>query len=338
MSIGGDDPTTLMCASCGNSTSPNDQFCRQCGAGLNTSQEITLPRPAAPASGDPTTAAPDVVVTLGPSTPPSGTVLRSDAAPPGPDPAPSPPSGSRRPVIIAAAAGAVLLVLVLVVVLALTLGSGPDEQSVTGPALVAGEPVTVSLEGDTAAARVHQMRMSRGDTATVFVTSARRFAPTVAVAGPSGEPVATEVIALGSKGAAATFTATEDGPQSVAISNFSDAQRDYQVERRNVRFRTPEELAVGDCVSRYGDETWAHVSGFTVRSCDRAHEGQVFEQVPGFGDEESDAQTQCDIARNQRVHLPGYVEWRAYWGDDLTCIVVADNGTGTLDRTLVTPD
>ena len=352
MSSGGDD-TIRVCSSCASPVQPSDQFCRSCGSAIGADTGATTPWPAGGAIGD---TDPDLDIRLGPSGGPAGPPPGPSGPPPGPSgpppgprgPAPAAPATSpaganptagpgpwwQRPVVwIAAGAAALVLLIVLAAVL---LASGGGSGTAEAPALVQGEPTTVALEGNTGATRVHRARFDRGTTATVFVTGDQRFAPTVEIETADGEPVASESIAMGNKGTATTFTTTASGPHTIAISNFADDQPSYDVELRNVRFVTPQQLAVGDCVSRFHDEAWTRVSGFMIRSCDRAHDGQVFEQVPGFGDRESEAQNQCDIARNQRIRLPGYVHWRSFWGDDLTCIVVRGNGSGTLDESLVT--
>lgn len=340
MSGTGDEATVRVCSSCSSPVRPDDQFCRSCGAALDAEGGATAP--FSPAGGD---TSPDVEIALGPpgSRPtlpglPTGSPKASGPYPDTSakaDGATGPPLWKRREAQLIAGGAAVVLLLVLTAIVAFGGDSGGG--TTAAPALVNGEPITVDLEGNTADARVHKVRLERGDTVTVFVTGDRRFEPVVEVASPNGDPVSSQSIAVGNNGSATAITASATGQHEVSISNFGDDQTSYEVEERNTTFTAPQNLAVGDCVTRFAGETWARVSGFMIRPCDRSHDGQVFEQVPDFGDNESEAQAQCDTARNQRIRLPGYVQWKAYWGDDLTCIVVRGDGSQQLTRSIVTP-
>lgn len=352
MSTSGDDGSTRFCPGCGRPRSVDDLFCRTCGRSLGADTApnpvvapITAPGiPATPPAGAPTGPPPGPAVAP-PSGPPPGPYAAPHVAgppyvgaPPG-GTAPAPPhrKGNGALIAVLAAAGAAVLLVAIVTTLALRSRSDGDgsEDVVAEAALVAGAPVTVQLGDDTESVREHHVQVDQGASATVFVTAGRRFVPEVGVVAPNGDAVAVDLVALGNKGAAATFTATQSGQQSIRVGGFGEGQASYEADFRKVRFRTPEQLQVGDCVSRFDDETWARVSGFMLRPCDRPHDGQVFEQQANFGNDEGAAQEQCDAARNERIQIPGLVNWRAYWGPDLTCVVVRGNGSGTLDRSIV---
>lgn len=326
--MSGSDPTVQLCTSCGSAIQPDDQFCRSCGAPLGAAG-------SARAAGETES---DLDISVGvPGILPG---LPTDDAEPlqlekaG---AAEDPPWWRRSLILLVGCGAAMLVLLIIVAAAVFSADGDGGATTEAADLASGRSVAVALDGETGDARAHQARLSRGSSATVFVTGDPNFDPDIRVESPEGDEVDVEVIRLRNNGNAATFTASETGKYTVEVSNFLDDQESYDAELRKVRFATPEQLAVGDCVTRIENEEWARVSGFMIRPCDRAHDGQVFEQVPDFTDSDSEAQAQCDIARNQRIRLPGYVRWRAYYGDDLTCIVVRGNGSQTLNRSIVTP-
>ena len=211
----------------------------------------------------------------------------------------------------------------------------PTATTVPADELTDGRPLTVPLAASPEAARVHPVRLSNDELATIFVTGPEPFAPDLVVTGPDGAPLSAGVVALGDRGASISFQASDPGSHSVRVSGFSAAQPDYSIElREDTVFTTPEDLAVGDCVDRWGNEAWAEVSGFVLVGCDQDHEGQVFEQVSGFGGSRRAADERCDEARGERIALPGTVTWWSYWGDDLTCILVGQRGAA-LDRSLV---
>lgn len=332
VSTSGSDPTVQLCTSCGSAIQPSDQFCRSCGAPLGAAGSARSPH---------TDADDELGISLGspgalpeippdPSGPTEPLTLETEG------PVVDRPWWRRQVVLIAACGAAVVLFVVIVAVAVVSSGEGGGGTT-EGPDLASGRSVAVALDGNTDDARTHEARLNRGNSATVFVTGDANFEPVISVTTPEGDDVEVDLIRLANNGTAATFTATESGKYLVEVSGFLDDQESYDAELRKVRFATPEQLAVGDCVTRIDDEEWAHVSGFMIRPCDRSHDGQVFEQVPDFTDNDSEAQTQCDVARNQRIRLPGYVHWRAYYGDDLTCIVVRGNGSQSLNRSLVTP-
>lgn len=332
MSTSGSDPTVQLCTSCGSAIQPTDQFCRSCGAPLGAAGTARVPD----GNGDDelgiSLAAPGSL----PHLPADPTEASEPLTLEQEGPAAEQPWW-RRPVVLLAACGAAAVLLVIIVAVAVVSSGGGGGGTTEGPDLANGRSVAVALDGNTDDARTHEARLTRGNSATVFVTGDPSFDPTVSVTSPEGDDVDIDLIRLANNGNAATFTATESGKYRVEVAGFLDDQESYDVEFRKARFVTPEQLAVGDCVTRIGDEEWARVSGFMIRPCDRAHDGQVFEQVPDFTDNDSEAQTQCDVARNQRIRLPGYVHWRAYYGDDLTCIVVRGNGSQSLNRSMVTP-
>ncbi|MCB1006835.1 MAG: zinc-ribbon domain-containing protein [Acidimicrobiales bacterium] len=336
MSTSGSDATVQVCTSCGSAIQPTDQFCRSCGAPLGAAGSARAADAGASGSNDD-----DLTITMG--APGSLPGLDAETTSPAGEPVILEKAGDgdaspwwRRSVVLLAACGAAALILVLVVAAAVLSSEGGGSTQ-EGPDLASGRSVAVSLDGDPSDTMTHEVRLNRGSSATVFVTGDPSFEPTLSVVDPDGEAVDAQLIRLQNNGTAATFSPSKSGKYSVEVSNFLDDQEVYDVELRKSRFATPEELAVGDCVSRVGNEEWARVSGFMIRPCDRAHDGQVFEQIPGFTDNDSEAQNQCDVARNQRIRLPGYVHWRAYYGEDLTCIVVRGNGSGTLERSIVTP-
>ena len=202
-------------------------------------------------------------------------------------------------------------------------------------ALSGSEPSTVRLPGDRDAARVHLPRLDRNQTATLFVEANDRFVPRIDVTGPDGEAVDIAPLALGSRGAAVTFRSGAAGRYTISVSSFEPDQRSYDVAlRRDTRFVAPEDLAVGDCASRVGEETWGSVSGFLVVGCGQPHDGQVFEVVQDFGRGEGAAHDRCDEARSQRIRLGGYINWWAYWGSTLTCVARAP-GNADLRRSIV---
>lgn len=211
----------------------------------------------------------------------------------------------------------------------------PTESTVVAPPLAAGAPATVPIEADTNdSPRVHPMTMTGGQTGTIVVTSDQRFTPQVALLTPEGTEVPMQGLALGRRGAAVAVSAPSAGEYSLLISGFSSVQTAYTVEfHADEAFLTPAQLAVGDCVNRLEGEDWRSVSGFFVIGCDQPHEGQVFEQVAGATESGQAAQERCDVARNEHILLPGFVNWFAYWGGDLTCILTSGTGaplTGSL--------
>ena len=340
MSSTGDEATVRVCSSCNSPIRPEDQFCRSCGAALDAEGGATAPLGRARTDSDikvalgPTGSRPSPTLPGLPTSSPKGSEPYPDAETKSDGTTNQPPWKRRGVQLIA---GGVAVVLLLAAAATMFLGGDSGCGTTAAPALVSGDRIPVALDGNRADPRVHKVRLERGDTVTVFVPADRRFEPVVEVASPNGDPVSSHSIALGNNGSATAITASDTGQHEVSISNFGDEQTSYEVEQRNTTFTAPQQLAVGDCVSRFEGETWDRVSGFMIRPCDRAHDGQVFEQVPDFGDNESEAQAQCDVARNQRIRLPGYVQWRAYWGDDLTCIVVRGNGSQHLTRSIVTP-
>jgi uncharacterized OB-fold protein len=331
MSQGG-NPTERRCATCGQVLHGTDHFCPHCGATVGAvAAEPTQVQPT------PTTVPP----------PPPGGQPPPPAGPPPGTPPPTTPTGtdwrSAAPWI---ALGVVVLVTVIGIVVLLVSRSDdggtadPDTVAATGdtvpaPALTGGAPVTVTLTDDPGATRVHPVTLAAGEQATVFVTSGQPFAPNLAVNGPDGRPLAADAVALADRGGAVSIEATASGDHELLVSAFAEGQTDYTAQLEpDTQFLTPEDVPLRSCVDRWGDERWSDPSGFLVVNCDLPHEGQVFEQVSGFGGGRQAADERCDEARGERIALPGPVRWWSYWGDDLTCVVVGDEGT-MLDRSVV---
>jgi len=208
--------------------------------------------------------------------------------------------------------------------------------TVPAPALAAGAPATVTLEADSADdPRVHPLSMGAGQTGTVVVEGQGAFTPVVALLDPNGDEVAAQGVITGPRGAAVNVTAAEGGEYALLVSGFTEGLSGYTVTfRPDETFSTPSQLAVGDCVDRLEGEQWTGVSGFFLADCGQPHEGQVFEQAPGNTASGQAAHEQCDVARGQRILLPGYVAWYAYWGEGLTCVVVNRTG-GALTSSIV---
>ncbi len=202
--------------------------------------------------------------------------------------------------------------------------------------LTPGSPVQVSVDTDTRdEPRIHPLALSAGDTGTVVVSANQPFNAVVALVDPDGAEVATQGVALGRRGAAVAVNASTTGDHEIVVSGFPPSLTGYTVEYRpDETFVTPAQTAIGDCVNRLEGEEWRNANGFFVVSCDQPHEGQVFEQLPGVTDSGQAAHTRCDTARNNRVLVPGFVAWQAYWGAGLTCVLQGANG-GLLTGSLV---
>lgn len=315
MSEGGaQDVTGRQCSRCGHPVDVDDHFCANCGA-------LVGPGPTSP------TAEPPVAPSM-----PAG-------QPPPPAPATPTAGPARRPWAPWVLAGLVLVAgaAVIVVLLVRDTGGGDSTpEAVEAPALIEGQPLPVTIDADPDAPRAHPVTLTGGDEATVFVTTGEPFTLTVGVRDPAGNPVLVEATALGNRGVAASFSTAASGEHTVEVDGFSATQPGYTAEVQvGARFTRPEDVPVSGCVDRWGEEPWSQLSGFLVVECDGPHEGQVFLQADDFGGQEQAAQRRCRAARRDRVRVPGYVSWVAYWGEDLTCVLVGRQDT-TLDRSLVT--
>jgi hypothetical protein len=235
--------------------------------------------------------------------------------------------------------GVVLLAAIAVATVLLVRDSGRGEdagtETMTEAALSAEEPVVVTIDTEPDALRLHPVAMTGGQEATVFVTADEPFAPGLAVLDPAGVPVPMETTALGERGASVSFAADESGEHTLYVDGFSAGPAGYTAEMRvGSSFTTPGDVPVGECVDRWDDQEWQSVDGFLVVPCDQPHEGQVFEQISDLDQALEAAQDQCRQARIDRIELPGYVNWITYSGDDLTCILVGQDGS-LLDRSAV---
>ncbi|MCB9373538.1 MAG: hypothetical protein H6518_12295 [Microthrixaceae bacterium] len=211
----------------------------------------------------------------------------------------------------------------------------PTSATVDAPALTAAAPVSVTLDASTIdRPREHPLTLRANQTGTVVVTSGQTFEPTVALVGPNGSEVPTDGVALTGGGAVVNVQARGAGDYALLVSGFASGQGGYDVEFRPADpFVTPSQVAVGDCVEPLEGESMESASGFFVVDCAGAHRGQVFERAAGATDTDQAAQERCDAARNQRVPLGGRVNWFAYWGDGLTCVLISGSGdplTGSL--------
>ncbi len=339
--------TGHFCTHCGAPIDPTAAFCGHCAAPTGVSPEATVPTapipvpPAGPPPGPtgpppgPGWGSPDAV------TPPAG--MPYVVPPPVPAEAPAPPSSGRSAmtgVLIGLGAFAVVLVIGLVVFLAVNGGSDentsdtvppqtvPTSATVEGPALAASTPVSVTLDPATLdQPREHPFTLRANQAGTVVVTSGQAFEPTVALVGPNGSEVPTEGVALADGGAAVRINARGAGEYTLLVSGFSSGQSGYDLEfHPRDPFFTPSEVEVGDCVEPLAGESMDSPSGFFVVDCAGAHRGQVFERIPGASDTDQAAQERCDAARNERIPLAGRVNWFAYWGDGLTCVVISGGG------------
>ncbi len=209
--------------------------------------------------------------------------------------------------------------------------------TVVAPALAGGVPATVPIEGDTGDdPRIHPLSLSSGQTGTVVIDADGAFTPVVALLDPDGNELPSQGVTTGPRGAAVGITASDGGEHSLLVSGFTGSMNRYTITfQPDQTFVIPSQLAVGDCVDRLEGERWNAVSGFFVADCAQPHEGQIFEQAPGNTASGQPAQEQCHLARTQRVPIPGYVAWYAYWGDGLTCVVVNRTG-GLLTDSVVT--
>lgn len=353
-------PTGHFCTHCGAALDPAAAFCGHCAAPTGATPD---------ASGQAPPTAPTPIPPMGPTGPPPGPTgpphgpgwVSPDAntppagmpyvapPPPGPVPAGSPAPAGRGAltgVLIGVGALAVLVIGILVYV-AVNSGSDgetadtvppqtvPTSATVGAPALSSSAPVSVTLDPSTIdRPREHPLTLTANQAGTVVVTSDQAFEPTVALVGPNGSEVPTEGVALADGGAAVTIHARGAGEYALLVSGFSSGQAGYDVEfRPSDTFVTPSQLAVGDCVEPLAGEEMESVSGFFVVDCAGAHRGQVFERASGASDTGQAAQERCDTARNQRVPLGGRVNWFAYWGDGLTCVLISGSGdplTGSL--------
>lgn len=333
------------CTHCGEPLDPTAAFCGHCATPTGVSRDAaapTVPNPvAAPPAGPPP----------GPSgpppgpgrvsaeslTPPAGTPYVSP--PPGPAPvAAAPPTGrsATTGVLIGLGVFAVVLLIGLGVFVVVRQGSDdetadtvppqtiPVSATVDAPALSGGRAVTVTLDPSTIdRPREHPLTLRANQTGTVTVTDGG-FEPVVALVGPNGSEVPTEGVALTDGGAAVTVQSRGAGEYSLLVSGFSSGQSGYDVAfRGGDPFVTPADVEVGDCVDVLSGEQIESVSGFFVVDCAGPHRGQVFERIAGATETGQAAQERCDAARNQRIPLGGRVNWVAYWGDGLTCVVVA---------------
>lgn len=201
----------------------------------------------------------------------------------------------------------------------------PVSATVDAPALSGGRPVSVTLDPSTLdRPREHPLTLRANQTGTVVVTADAGFEPIVALVSPNESEVPTEGVALTGGGAAVTVQARGAGEYALLVSGFSSGQSGYDVEfRGGDPFVTPADVEVGDCVDALSGEQIESVSGFFVVDCAGPHRGQVFERIPGATESGQAAQERCDTARNERIPLAGRVNWVAYWGDGLTCVVVA---------------
>lgn len=334
-----------FCTHCGEPLDPTAAFCGHCATPTGVSPDAavpTVPNPVAPPSGPPS----------GPTGPPPGPgrVSPDAIAPPAGMPYVSPPAGpptavaaspaTRRGattgVLIGLGVFAVVLLIGAVVFVAVNRGSDdetadtvppqtiPVSATVDAPALSGGRPVSVTLDPSTLdRPREHPLTLRANQTGTVTVTDGG-FEPVVALVGPNGSEVPTEGVALNDGGAAVTVQARGAGEYSLLVSGFSSGQSGYDVEfRGGDPFVTPADVEVGDCVDALSGEQIESVSGFFVVDCAGPHRGQVFERIPGATESGQAAQERCDAARNERIPLAGRVNWVAYWGDGLTCVVVA---------------
>jgi len=233
-----------------------------------------------------------------------------------------------------------VLVVALLVYLLTSQGSGDDATNATtppataptatttvAPPLGANAPATVAIESGTSQSpRVHPLTLAAGQTGTVVVRANEPFTPVIQLFSADDAAVPLSGTSLGRRGAAVAVSAPAAGEYSLVVSGFSDRQQGYTIEfHPDEAFLAPEQLGLGDCVNRLDGEDWRSVSGFFVTSCDQPHEGQVFEQAAG-GLSGQAAQDRCGEARHQRILIPGFVSWFAYWGADLTCVARGANG------------
>lgn len=294
----------MFCPSCGTPTGRVSSTARQV---------VTLP----PAPG----AAPLPRLDLGSSVPPN----------------PARRSGKGwRTLALGSAALTVVSAICLVVLLGGDDQAAPPLVTVAAPSLAASEPTDVDLgEADIDTAQVHEVSLRSGERGTVFVTAEEEFAPRLVVLEPGGSPIGADPIALGERGAALTFTASERGDYEVTVSAFEPGQGGYTVEFvPDVRFVSPGSIRVGGCVDRREGERWETVNGFILVACSQTHDGQVFAQIEGFDGNARDAHDACDEARSAQIPVAGYIDWQAYWGDGLTCVLRSRNASG-IQGTLV---
>lgn len=346
--------TGAFCTQCGAAIPPNAVFCGSCGnpTGRSAGAEASAPPPTVPNPVAPPPTTPPSGPPPGPTgpptgsgwsgpnaiTPPAGTPYVTPPSAPIAGPPPAAASTSRGPlpgVLIGVGVVVVVLIIGIIVVMAVNGGSDdnadttsetvPTSATVDAPALTPSAPVSVTLDPSTLdEPRVHPLTLRANQAGTVVVTSGQTFEPTVALVAPNGSEVPTEGVALADGGAAVTVQARGAGDYELLVSGFSPGQTSYDVAfRRRDVFVTPSQVSVGDCVDPLDTEQMESVSGFFVVGCAGAHRGQVFLRDAGATDTGQAAQERCDAARNQRVPLAGRVNWFAYWGDGLTCVVVS---------------
>jgi len=204
--------------------------------------------------------------------------------------------------------------------------SAPEEAEATSEdaeIIVPETPVRVAIDdGTEELERVHPLELQRRSSGTIVVTSTDAFDPQIALVNADGDEVPLEGVAVGDHGGAVALRAPRAGSYELVVGGFSEGQAGYRVEYLpQADFVAFSDLTVGDCVNRLSGERWMDASGFFIVPCGQPHEGQVLERLPSARVEGQGAQERCDIARHRRIRLGGYVNWTAYWGDGVTCII-----------------